>query len=108
MNTKNQNEPFDVMDEIEAELTFNISTYGAEAIVVSKVTLGSWDNLARGDGSAGYSIRTVDDLPYSYGSSMTRHVKNIERSNPSFSIEKLKELAANNSLVVLEENGRYL
>lgn len=98
MNTKNEIEPINAMDKIAAKLTFNISKYGAEAILVRKDVLGSWDDLARGKGRSGYIIRTIDALPYKFGRSSTRHVISIEEINPAFSMEKLKELAANNSL----------
>lgn len=91
-----------MMNNISLAVKQNISAYGAEGIVVKKVMLGSWDELSQGNGREGYSIRTVDRLPYRGESSLTRNVCTLEKEDFEPSMDLLNKLANESDLVIID------
>ncbi len=88
---------------ITEQVNYNISNYGAAAIVVTQVTLGSWEDLAQGNTSVGFSIRTVDKLPYTHLENVTRHVDTINEDEIDQVMKSLSSIAYDQNLELIDK-----
>ena len=86
--------------EIERKIVDNIRRYGAEGILVERVTLGSQDDLSKGKGRNGYSVRTIDSLSHRSFPHSTRMVCNLEAHNFEESMRLISRVARSNGLAL--------
>lgn len=91
------------MLNFEREISDNISNYGAEGILVEKVTLGSWEDLAQGNGRVGYTVRTIDKLLHSSSNFTTRAVASFEIADLEHSMSLVAEVAKLAGLEVVDK-----
>ncbi|WP_299011327.1 hypothetical protein [uncultured Shewanella sp.] len=87
--------------DIFDRLRYAIETYGAEAVLIQKTMLGSWDELKIGAGKSGYSVQTVDSLPFHEDKrNLTRGIGSIE-DNYIFNMHSIEKIAKEYELKVI-------